>query len=111
MGIVKNLFSRKKNEEEPAVATMPARATPKLMMLMPDASGIASYQLHTFVAASEAEEYLVSILRGDVQDGTIMASVRQRRPGSRGRAGRHYPRPEPPGTRLHLLLRKPRLRL
>ncbi|MCH8050810.1 MAG: hypothetical protein IIC86_02205 [Chloroflexi bacterium] len=73
MGIVTNLFSRKGSKEKPAVATMPARpAAPNLIMLMPDASGIASYQLHTFVAASEAEAYLVSILRGDVQEGTIM---------------------------------------
>ena len=73
MGIVKNLFFRKGSQKEPAVATMPCQpATTKLMMLMPDASGIASYQLHTFVAASEAEAYLVSILRGDVQEGTIM---------------------------------------
>ncbi len=73
MGIVKNLFSRKGSQKEPAVATMPCQpATTKLMMLMPDASGIASYRQHTFVAASEAEAYLVSILRGDIQEGTIM---------------------------------------
>ena len=72
MGIVRNLFSRKGSDKEPAVATMIQPATANLMMLMPDASGIATYQQHTFFAASEAEEYLVSILRGDVQDGTIM---------------------------------------
>ncbi len=72
MGIVRNLFSRKGSDKEPAVATMIQPATANLMMLMPDASGIATYQQHTFFAASEAEAYLVSILRGDVQEGTIM---------------------------------------
>ena len=72
MGIVKNLFSRKgSNEEERAAVATRQPAVTKLMMLMPDASGIATYQQHTFDAASQAEEYLVSILRGDIQEGTI----------------------------------------
>ena len=73
MGIVANIFSRKgtKAKEPAAVVTLPCAAT-KLVMLMPDASGIATYQMHTFVAARQAEDYLKSFLRGEVQEGTIM---------------------------------------
>ncbi len=77
MGIVKSLFSRNGTKEdpaaEPAVATIPREpAVTKLVMLMPDASGIATYQLHTFATAAEAESYLKSILRGEIQEGTII---------------------------------------
>ena len=77
MGIVKSIFSRKKSKQEkpePAVAAIMAGEPPvtKLMMLMPDASGIATYQLHTFVTAKQAEDYLDCFLRGDIQEGTIM---------------------------------------
>lgn len=77
MGIVESIFSRRRSKQEEAepaaVATVPSEpAATRLMMLMPDASGIAAYQQHTFVAASEAEIYLESILRGDIQEGTIM---------------------------------------
>ena len=85
MGIVRNLFSRKGSDKEPAVATMPVQpTTANLMMLMPDASGIATYQQHTFIAASDAEAYLVSILRGDVQEGTIMFWALTWRPSDNG---------------------------
>ncbi len=74
MGIVRSIFSRKRSKDESAAAAiMPCEpAVTKLMMLLPDASGIATYQLHTFVAARQAEHYLDSILRGDIQEGTIM---------------------------------------
>ncbi len=77
MGIVKSIFSRKRSkqeEAEPAAAAIMScePAVTKLMMLMPDASGIAAYQLHTFVTARQAEDYLGSVLRGDIQEGTIM---------------------------------------
>lgn len=75
MGIVDSLFPRKaiKEKEEAAVVTAPSEpAGAKLMMLMPDASGIATYKLHTFASAIQAEAYLQSILRGEIQEGTIM---------------------------------------
>jgi hypothetical protein len=77
MGIVESIFSRRRSRQEEAepVAVATAPCVPpvtKLMMLMPDASGIATYQQHTFATAVEAENYLDSILRGDVQEGTIM---------------------------------------
>ncbi len=78
MGIVDSVFSRggRKQEEtadSASVATMsPEVAMTKLILLMPDASGITTYHLHTFVTGRQAEDYLDSILRGDVQEGTIM---------------------------------------
>jgi len=73
MGIVESIFSRRSKRKEPAIAAFASGETAtKLMMLMPDASGIATYKLHTFVSAGQAETYLASILRGDIQEGTIM---------------------------------------
>ena len=91
MGIVQSLFSRKgsdrkESDKEPAVATMPVKpAVANLMILMPDVSGIAAYQQHSFVAASGAEAYLGSIFSGGAQEGAIMFWGLTWRPSDNGR--------------------------
>ena len=66
MGIVTNLLRRERKQEPPEepVATIVADAGPSLMVLLPDAGGIAAYQLHSFPSAKAAELYIDSTLRG-----------------------------------------------
>jgi hypothetical protein len=91
MGIVQSLFSRigsdrKESDKKPAVATMPVKpAVANLMILVPDAAGIAAYQQHAFVAASGAEAYLGSIFSGDTHEGAIMFWALTWRPSDNGR--------------------------
>lgn len=74
MGIVKSLFARSeaKREEITEAAVPPRPETARLVMLMPDAAGIATYHQHTFADAGQAVAYLDQTLRGDLRSGTIM---------------------------------------
>lgn len=74
MGIFNNLLRRKTEEvppEQPKIARRPDPPTP-LMLLLPDAGGIASYALNVFPSAKAAEFYLDSLLRGQVPDGAVL---------------------------------------
>lgn len=72
MGIMQSL--RKKDRRGPernAAPVSSAEATP-LMMLVPDAQGIAAYQLQKFSSARAAEIFVDATLRGQVNDGTVL---------------------------------------
>jgi hypothetical protein len=49
-----------------------AETPPQLMLLMPDAAGIAAYQLNQFSSAKAAEFFLDSTLRGRTPEGSVM---------------------------------------
>lgn len=74
MGFMNSLLRRKSEGapgEQPKVERKADPPTP-LMLLLPDASGIASYHLNVFPSAKAAEFYLDSTLRGQVQEGAVL---------------------------------------
>ena len=77
MGIIRSLRKRegRKSQAGATEATAPKRAadsTPPLMLMLPDASGIAAYQLNQFPSAKAAEFFLDSSLRGHAPEGSVM---------------------------------------
>ncbi len=76
MGIMQNLRKRD-GRKSPAGAAEDAASkqlpdTPALMVMLPDASGIAAYQLNQFPSAKAAEFFIDSSLRGHVPGGSVM---------------------------------------
>lgn len=77
MGIMQSLRKREgRKSQTGAIATMAPRRSaetpPQLMLLMPDAAGIAAYQLNHFLSAKAAEFFLDSTLRGRTPEGSVM---------------------------------------
>ncbi len=77
MGIMQSLRKREgRKSQTGATATMAPRRSaetpPQLMLLMPDAVGIAAYQLNQFLSAKAAEFFLDSTLRGRIPEGSVM---------------------------------------
>jgi hypothetical protein len=71
MGIMQSL--RKKDRRPEDVATLPKPSeAPPLMMLIPDAQGIATYQLHKFPSARAAEIFVDATLRGQINEGAVL---------------------------------------
>ena len=71
MGIMQSLRKKDRRVEAEGVPPKAAEATP-LMMLVPDAQGIATYQLHKFPSARAAEIFVDATLRGQVNHGTVL---------------------------------------
>ena len=77
MGIMQSLRKRDgRKSQAGATATIALRRAaetpPQLMLLMPDAIGIAAYQLNQFPSAKAAEFFLDSTLRGHAPEGSVM---------------------------------------
>ncbi len=77
MGIMQSLRKREgRKSQTGAIATMAPRRSaetpPQLMLLMPDAAGIAAYQLNQFLSAKAAEFFVDSTLRGRTPEGSVM---------------------------------------
>jgi hypothetical protein len=74
MGIVTSLLRRQRKQEEPQEemqTVIESDAGPSLMILLPDAGGIAAYALHSFPSTEVAELYLDSTLRGQIPHGAV----------------------------------------
>ncbi len=77
MGIMQSLRKREGRKShagatEAAAPKRPADSPPPLMLMLPDASGIAAYQLNQFPSAKAAELFLDSSLRGHAPEGSVM---------------------------------------
>ena len=77
MGIIQSLRKRegRKPQAGATVTMVPRRSAetpPQLMLLLPDATGIAAYQLNQFPSARAAEFFLDSSLRGRAPEGSVM---------------------------------------
>ncbi len=59
------------NEAPAAAGRAPADESPPLLMLLPDAVGIASYQCLTFPDADAATSFMDDRFRGQIEDGMI----------------------------------------
>src|SRR5262249_42300601 len=77
MGIMQGLRKKERSnsrarsaEAAQAPRKLPETTTP-LMMLLPDAAGIAAYQLNEFPSAKAAEFFIDSSLRGRMPDGAV----------------------------------------
>lgn len=71
MGIMQSLRKRDRRSAGAAPVAPSAARAPDLMVLLPDAAGIATYQLHSFDSARAAELFVDSTLRGQVNEGTV----------------------------------------
>ncbi len=75
------------NEAPAAPACVPADESPPLLMLLPDAVGIASYGCLTFPDAEAATSFMDDRFRGQIEDGMIAFWAFTRDPNfRRGRA-------------------------
>ena len=75
MGIVNGILRRDRGaaEQLPVKAPRPrADSPPPLMFMIPDAGGLATYQVSTFPSAKAAEFFLDSTLRGQVPEGAVL---------------------------------------
>lgn len=76
MGIMQSLRKRDGRFQTGSTATIAPRRSaetpPQLMLLLPDAAGIAAYQLNQFPSAKAAEFFLDSSLRGRAPEGSVV---------------------------------------
>ena len=72
MGIMQSLRKRDRHTESVVASTKPAVETTPLMFLVPDAHGIATYQLHKFPSARAAEIFVDVTLRGQPNEGAVI---------------------------------------
>ncbi len=76
MGIMQSLRKRDGRSQTGSTATIAPRRSaetpPQLMLLLPDAAGIAAYQLNQFPSAKAAEFFLDSSLRGRTPEGSVV---------------------------------------
>jgi hypothetical protein len=79
MGIMQGLRKKERGNSHGGAATSAARAQRKLpepsaplMMMLPDAAGIAAYQLNDFHSPKAAEFFIDSSLRGKMPEGAVM---------------------------------------
>lgn len=73
------------NEAPAAPGCVPADESPPLLMLLPDAVGIASYQCLTFPDAEAATSFMDNRFRGQIEDGMIAFWALTRDPNMRWR--------------------------
>lgn len=72
MGIMQSLRKKDRRDAEIAPAALGQADAPGLVMLLPDAAGIATYHLQRFQTARAAELFIDSTLRGPVSEGTVL---------------------------------------
>src|SRR5687767_9105915 len=75
MGIVNNLLRRERRASAENVELSPAlqrESQTPLMLLLPDAGGVATYTLNSFPHARAAEYYLDLTLRGRLPEGAVL---------------------------------------
>lgn len=90
MGIMRGLRKKEKRSAEVVerpVSLKRADAPPPLMLLLPDAGGIATYTLNQFPSAKAAEYYLDSTLRGQLGEGAVLFWALNRQPVMGGVGG------------------------
>lgn len=79
MGIIQGLRKKESGSSRRGAATAPPTAPRKLpeptapfMLMLPDAAGIAAYQLNVFSSPKAAEFFIDSSLRGKIPEGAVM---------------------------------------
>ncbi|MEK7248545.1 MAG: hypothetical protein AAB092_08765, partial [Chloroflexota bacterium] len=80
MGIMQSLRKRDRRAEGVVAPRKAAAEATPLMFLVPDAQGIATYQLHKFPSARAAEIFVDVTLRGQVNEGAVLFWALTRRP-------------------------------
>lgn len=72
MGIMQSLRKRDRHTEGVVAPKKTAAEATPLMFLLPDAQGIATYQLHKFPSARAAEIFVDVTLRGQANEGAVI---------------------------------------